>query len=182
MGNERNERIGKNERTKTFKFLGLNLDDSLDWEAHIKTVRKKASSGCYGLSTSRHFIPLKARLNIYHSLILSHLLYGHFAFGCAVPKLLAPLETLQKRAVRHVALGNYNAHTVPLFKKFKLLTLLDSINFSRALFVHKLVNDRLPEAFSNYFQYLKQVGGDRNRSEDGKIFIPTFRFLKNTLS
>ena len=56
------ERIGTNEPTKTFKFLGLNVDDKLAWTGHIKLVRNKANSGCFGLSSSRHFIPLKARL------------------------------------------------------------------------------------------------------------------------
>ena len=64
-----------------FTFIGLNLDDTLDWAEHIKSVRKKASSGCYGLSTAKHFVPLNARLNIYHSLIMSHLLYGNLAYN-----------------------------------------------------------------------------------------------------
>ena len=88
------------------------------------------------------------------------------------------MVSIQKKAIRHVALDKYNAHTGPLFRKLELLTLSDMINFSRALFIHKLVNDRLPEAFSNYFQYLKQMGNDRNRADDGNIFLPTFRFNK----
>ena len=170
------EQIGTNRQTKTFKFLGLNVDDTLTWTEHIKKTRKKANSGCFGLSAVKNFIPQKARLNIYHSLIMSHLTYASLAVGCASNKDWSLLESAQKKAIRHVSLAKYNAHTEPIFKSLQLLTLKDTLNLSRALFVHGFVNCTLPPAFSTTYQFLRDEGEERNRNDIGKIFIPAFKY------
>ena len=92
------------------------------------------------------------------------------------PKFWHPWKFCKKKAIRHVALEKYNAHTGPIFKKLELLTLADTNDMARATFVHKLINGNLPRAFTGYFQYLEQIGDSRNRADDGKIFIP---FSKN---
>ena len=146
----------------------------MTWTEHIKITRKKANSGCFGLSAVKNFIPQKARLNIYHSLIMSHLTYASLSVGCAAPRDWSLLESAQKKAIRHVNLSKYNAHTEPIFKSLQLLTLTDTLNLSRALFVHGFVNATLPPAFSTTYQFLRDEGEERNRNDTGKIFIPTF--------
>ena len=172
------ERIGSSEPTKTFKFLGLNVDDKLTWTDHIRLTRNKANSGCFGLSSSRYFIPMKARLSLYHSLIMSHLTYAMLAVGCASNRDWSLLESVQKKAIRHICLAKYNSHTAPLFRSLGLLTLADSLNLSRALFVHGFINNTLPPAFETTYEFLKQAGEERNRNDTGKIFIPKFKFPK----
>ena len=44
------ERIGHDCPTTSFKFLGLMVDDKLNWNDQIIKLRKKLSSGCFGLS------------------------------------------------------------------------------------------------------------------------------------
>ena len=136
------------------------------------------NSGCFGLSSAKHFLPLNARCNIYHSLILSHVNYGILAVSCAKLKDLNILQTIQKKAVRHVALAKSIAHTGPLLTQLDFLDFHDTVCLNRAIFVHKMLNDRLPRAFADYYQYVHQSGQDRNRNDDGKLFIPAFNHPK----
>ena len=60
---------------------------------------------------------------IYNTLILSKLHYGVLVWG----QKIHTLQTLQKKAIRHIAgpgVG-FNAHTAPLFKNLKLLKVCD---------------------------------------------------------
>ena len=52
-------------------------------------------------------------MKIYNSLISSHLSYGLLVWGNKSDKIYK----FQKKAIRIINLGKYNAHTEPLFKK-----------------------------------------------------------------
>ena len=46
------------------KFLGLNLDQQLKWEAHTSFITKKHSSGLYALNRLKHYTPTYALKNL----------------------------------------------------------------------------------------------------------------------
>ena len=92
------ERIGSDCETKTFKFLGLNIDDSLSWKEHIQITKRKLYYGCFGLSATKNYLPLKARKLVYNSLIMSHLNYGNLAVGCANSPDINYLYNVQKKS------------------------------------------------------------------------------------
>ena len=58
------------------KFLGVIIDNNLNWSAHIKYLVKKLRSAAATLSRIRHWIPKDNYLTIYHALFESHLTYG----------------------------------------------------------------------------------------------------------
>jgi hypothetical protein len=57
-------------REQTFKYLGITLSDNLTWSDHISNVSIKINQRIGLLRRVKVFIPLKARLTIYNSLIL----------------------------------------------------------------------------------------------------------------
>ena len=128
------ERFGLQQPTKTFKFLGLNIYDKLSWADHIQSVRKKVNSGCLGLSSAKHFLIIKVRCNIYHSLILLHINYIILAVRCAKPKDLPILQTIQKKSVIHVSLAKAIAHTGPLLIELDLLDFYDTVLLKLSFF------------------------------------------------
>ena len=65
IGNQPIERIGRGCPATFFKFVGIMLDEFLDWDNHISHVSAKLSSGSFSLNSSKHFIPIKTRKNIY---------------------------------------------------------------------------------------------------------------------
>ena len=60
------------------KYLGVFLDDKLTWKKHIETKLLAASGAIYKL---RKFIPQKALIPVYYSLVFSHLQYAIICWG-----------------------------------------------------------------------------------------------------
>ena len=57
------------------KLLGLTIDSSLSFKAHIKSVRNKVNGKVGALRRVRKFIPSELMVNIYKAFILPHLEY-----------------------------------------------------------------------------------------------------------
>lgn len=61
------------------KLLGVEIDDKLNFTNHIGNIRVKASVKVGVLLRLRNLIPYKAKLIIYKSFMLSHLMRLGFA-------------------------------------------------------------------------------------------------------
>ena len=92
------DRIGKECETSFFKFVGIRLDEFLEWDQHISHVATKTNCGNYILAQSKNFLPIKIRKNLYNSLIRSHLEFGILSWGAATPNKLRKLNNIQKNA------------------------------------------------------------------------------------
>ena len=68
------------EQEHVSKFLGVLMDDKLQWTHHIKSLSTKLYRNCGILYKMKGILPQKAMLILYHSFIQSHLnycSYGH---------------------------------------------------------------------------------------------------------
>ena len=130
----------KIERVHEFNFLGLMLNENLNWKNHINKISNKVSSTIGILNKLKHFLPLKTKVLLYNSLILSHLNFGILAWGYECVRI----AKLQKKAVRIITLSKYNAHSEPILKKLKLLKVEDILRLQELKFYYKLKNNKLP--------------------------------------
>ncbi len=133
------------EQVNEFNFLGIRIDSHLDWKAHASHIANKLSKTMGILNRLKHYIPMKIKLNIYNSLVLSHINYGILAWGFSLSRIVL----LQKKIVRVITLNKYNAHTEPLFKALQLLKVQDIFKLQELKFHYKLANKKLPEYFMN---------------------------------
>ena len=111
IGGEAIARIGENCEDKSFKFLGHHLDETLSWSHHTNHIFKKLVSANFALSRSKGFLPTSILKSIYQSLFESHLHFGSIVWGSAKSSMLSKLEIQQKKAIRHICLLKYNAHS-----------------------------------------------------------------------
>ena len=77
------------------KYLGLQIDEYLNWKEHISKLRIKLSRAVGILSKLRHFLPLPSLVTIYHALFSSHLTYGCQTWGQGQKVLLNKIQILQ---------------------------------------------------------------------------------------
>ena len=96
------DQIGPNRPEKSFKFIGLNVDQNLDWEQHCSITYSKINSACFVLNQSKNFLPFTSRKHIYTSLFISRIRYGALIFGGATQQNLMKLNFQQKKAVRNL--------------------------------------------------------------------------------
>ena len=69
------------ERVIKHKSLGAQIDESLNWGAHINTISKKISAGLAVLKSVRHFIPFDTRVNMYNTLVMPYFNYCSAVWG-----------------------------------------------------------------------------------------------------
>ena len=89
-------------------------------------------------------------------------------YGAANLKLIEPIETLQRKAVRLLARAKYNAHTDPLYKMHGILKLCDLISLDQTLFIRPFKNRKLPYSFHNFSQSLP-LYDQHKRDDDYKL-------------
>ena len=82
------------------KFLGVVLDNKLNWLPHIKYLVKKLRSAAAALCRIRHWIPKDKYLTVYHALFESHLTYGITVWGGVSNEWMDEVFKIQKHCVR----------------------------------------------------------------------------------
>ena len=120
------------------KFLGLYIDKNLNYNSHIDFLVKKLSKLSYMLYKLRDIVPSEIVTQTYYAHIHSNIRYGILFWGnsASVDKVLK----IQKRCVRTIVNANQKDHAKPIFKKLKILTVIDTYILECALFVRKNFN------------------------------------------
>ena len=65
------------------KYLGILIDSTLTWKAHIDNVSTKISKSIGLLYKIRHYVNLKIMRTLYHSLVYPYLTYAIEVWGSA---------------------------------------------------------------------------------------------------
>ena len=81
-------RIHQIEKTDNYKYLGIMVDDKLNWKLQIKTMCSKLSSVCGVISKVRHYLDRKALMLIYITPFLTA--------GLDTPYLVGALHLINK--------------------------------------------------------------------------------------
>ena len=130
------------------KFLGVFLDEKLDFVPHINSVCSKISKHSGILYKIKDKLTTDAKLSYYYALIYPYLSYNVCIWGSTYPTHLQPLIVQQKRVVRIIAGSHYLAHTRPLFLQLGLLEFMDVYRFNVLNNVHRCLS-RGDLAFKN---------------------------------
>ena len=139
-------RIGNNENEKSFKFLGIHLDETLSFKQHISKVCTKISRSNYIISKVKNILPRYSLLTLYSSIVQSHLNYGLHIWGSSVS--IGKLIRLQKKSIRIITNSPYKSHTEPLFKRTGILKLTDQYKLNVLTFMYQHKNSKLPDSLN----------------------------------
>lgn len=134
-------------------FLGLTLDSTVEWKAHIKNIEAKLSSSLYILRQVRNLLPSEILKTLYYSLIYSKLQYGimHWGnksvFAYNVNRIISQLD----KAVCAVCKTKYTRDTDPLFAKCKILKFDDIVALEMLKLMYCYSQSLLPSPIMNLF-------------------------------
>ncbi len=95
----------KIERKMEERFLGVIIDDKLTWRSHIATVRMKMARYIGVMYKIKGQIPMKVRIQLYHSFVQSHLNFCSSVWGFASKTLIESLFRRQKQGIRAIMPG-----------------------------------------------------------------------------
>ena len=138
------------EKTDNYTYLGVILDDKLNWKLQIDKICSKLSSVCGVLSKVRHYLDRSSLMLIYHSLFDSRLRYGILGWGTSSEQNLSRIRILQNRAIRFITFSSFRSSVAPLYSTLNVLPLAEQFFLQKTIFMHSLHYKSLPFVLSTY--------------------------------
>ncbi len=87
-------------RVKSFKYLGVYLDEVMTYKEHVSKVVKKISSRISVLSKVVRYVTLDYRKLLFNTIVLPHFYYCSQVWSTSTKSVLDPIIKLQKRGGR----------------------------------------------------------------------------------
>ena len=145
------------------KYLGIILDQDLNWEEHVEKLKKDLSSIIGSFKIIKNYIPEANKRQLYYAHIYSKLQYGIEIYGQATAKTIKQLQVKQNKALK--ALYNYDHYmpTKELHKELKLLLVKDITIHKIIQFVQLQQLHKIPSIFDKYFIENKQIHSHETR-------------------
>lgn len=140
------------ERVYENKFLGVIIDEKINWKAHIKHVSTKLSKSIAVLNKAKHILNFDSLRMLYCSLVLPYLDYCCEVWGNTYKSTLNRVIILQKRAIRIIFNTTYWEHTNKLFCNSNLLKLRDIVDYKTAIIMYKARYKQLPRNIQTMFR------------------------------
>ena len=96
------------EQKQCTKYLGIYIDENLNWSNQINNICTKISQGVGTLYKLRHLLSLNSLRNIYCSFVQSHCMYGILNWGSAKLPLLNKINKLLYKCGSILTFSNKN--------------------------------------------------------------------------
>lgn len=132
------------EKVNSIKYLGLIIQDTLKWNAHIDNVIKKTAPLIGVLRRLNRCTPPHLLRSIYFAHIHSRLTYLSPIWGTSSPAYkLNELQTLQNKAIRCIFNVDYytnKINTNDIFKKYQIFNITQLVHYNTIFLYHKIHN------------------------------------------
>lgn len=126
------------------KFLGVIIDDKLSWTSHIQYICSKISKGIGIIAKARKYVNNRSLITLYYSFIYPYILYCIEVWGRATENCMKPLYILQKKIVRMIDSAPFSSNSLPIFKKFNILTVGQVYHYRVGLLMYKILHQMVP--------------------------------------
>lgn len=162
---------GKKLHPSTFvKYLGVFIDENLNWEKHTDFVCDKLKQANGALCKLRHYVSPSILVSLYFALFHSHMSYACQVWGQNSSYKTQRVLNLQKRAMRIITFSDFNSHSAPLFLDLKILSFFDYVKMCNIIFLHKLINNKLPlTVLNNFIITFNACNRPNDRANPGSI-------------
>jgi hypothetical protein len=160
------------EESANTKFLGLQIDNRLNWKNHIDQIILKLSGACYAVRSMYHIVNIDTMKSIYFAYFQSIMKCGIIFWGNLSSS--KRIFTLQKKIIRIMAGAKPRNSCRSLFKELEILPLPCEYIFSLMNFI---INN--PEIFRQIQLYTVPTQGT------GTIFrdqLPSFHVFRKVLT
>jgi hypothetical protein len=134
---------------RSYKLLGIYLDEHLSLDAHVNHICNKLNRSLYCIKQAKHVIPANGLKSLYFALIHSYLTYCTLILNGITVQNRNRIEKVQKKAIRIMTGSAYNAHTSPLFLQHEILPFDKLVLQSQLSFMHAVEYKYAPPSFDN---------------------------------
>ena len=145
------------EQVAKTKFLGVYIDQHLEWKTHVNFIAAKISKSVGLLYKAKYYLPSNSLLTLYYALIYPYLTYCNLIWASTYVTNLQRIYLLQKKAVRAISKADYKASSKPLFANLTIFDVYSLYSLQVSSFMYLYHNDALPISFAQIFPTGNQI-------------------------
>ena len=154
------------------KYLGVQIDCSLDWKEQINAVATKVSRVIGFLRYAKPFLPKASLKTFYTGIVEPHFRYCCSVWGCAGSSNINQLQKLQNRAARIITNSSFDTPSRPLTAELGWKTIEELIGYETKTMVFKSLNDLAPQYLCNLFTKNSVCSSRSLRNTDTDLRLP----------
>src|SRR6218665_3296751 len=144
-------------QVRSTKFLGVFVDQHLDWKEHINYISAKVARNVGILTRAFRLLPKTARIKLYYAIVFPYLSYCNIVWASTYKTSLRKLIVIQKGAIRVIASANYGFSTKQSFSDLNLLNIEQIRLYQVGEFVFHFHHGLLPPVFADFYTLVSKV-------------------------
>jgi hypothetical protein len=161
-------------RVAVAKYLGMYLDENLNWAHHVEYVIKKLVKLKGALYYLANVVNKQCITQIYYAYVFPYIKYGVEVYGTCSESVMKQLQIEQNKLLKILYKKNRRYGTNQLYSEIKLLKCTDIHKLFLGIFVYKQQNRMLPSIFEDYYKLNSDVC-QRFTRRNKELYIPLLR-------
>ena len=162
-----------------FKYLGVQLTNTLSWNAHISYICRKLGHSIQILRKLKGIINANDLLivHVYKTLVQPHIDYCITVWGYAPNCHIKKLQRLQNKIVR-ILKGDFNWESSPslMLTELNIPNIIQRRDYFIGIQVFRCLNDLYPPYISDMLQYANEYNDYMTRStQNDSRYVPKAR-------
>ena len=146
------------ERKTHTKFLGVYVDEHLNWKDHVNLYANKVSKSIGIITKARFYLSMPSFRTLHLALLYPYLQYGTIVWwGSKNKTTLNRLIVLQKRIIRVITKSCFDAPSAPLLYEHNFLNITNIYMLHTGLFMFYFKKKLLPVGFHDMFLSSSQL-------------------------
>ena len=162
---------------KSAKYLGIHIDNKLNFEDHINYIGTKVSRSIGIMSKLKPYVPMNVLKCVYFAFVHSHLQYGQLIWSATYKTHLSKLQRMQNKAVKIASGSGWSEKAEPYYLNLNVLKLHELKQFQICKFMFQFTHKQLPTKFNDYFQEISLVSvretGNSNKFK--QYYMPRYK-------
>ncbi len=158
------------QRVPFMKYLGVFLDEKLDFNKHVEIMHSKAVNKLGILRRSRDFLDCKSSLTLYQSLILPQLSYCDIVYDTTSKANKDKIQKVQNSALRCILKCDKRRSVVSMHNELQILTLSQRRELNKAVECFKQAT--IAESSLHYMFIPQARARAMRRGEKQKVNVP----------
>ena len=144
------------------KYLGTNIDESINWEEQHNTVKNKLKEAISSLRKLKDIVPQRKLEQVYKALFESHLCYSDIVWNALSDTKLSHLQRLQIQARKLMENAKYKDGL-----DCNWLDVQSSISFDQGVTTYTILHGLCPDNLRHKFveRFMISEYGTRNHRE-----------------
>ncbi len=127
------------------KHLGMQVENTLRWNAYIDQLVKKLSSKIGTLRRVRHTVPPTTLLQLYRSIVVPQFDYGDIVYESCIQNNLDRLQKMQNQAARIISGSSHRTYHNDMYADLNWLSHKNRCLIHKCIIIYKCLNGMAPQ-------------------------------------